>query len=189
MTSAATRQTMLTFSEKVNRLQSSSLLRFMTSKGWKVDWNFEAERPGDQALMPEVEHVEAYILNLRFFVQDNEPTSLRNIAAVYTRECKDTKLLEQFLEVREVINRELDRDVWFKFNSETVTYRHIFEGMLYARFAHAKKHEHELFDKMATHPFGYMLAMNELLRCIRIVHIGLLFVNKLNGAAFPQMGP
>jgi len=52
----------------------------MTSKGWKVDWNFEAERPGDQALVPQVEQLEAYILNLRFFIQDNEPTSLRNIA-------------------------------------------------------------------------------------------------------------
>jgi hypothetical protein len=85
MTSAAIRQTILTFSEKVNRLQSSSLLQFMTSQGWKLDWNFETERPGDQALVPEVEHLEAYILNLRFFVQDNEPTSLRNMAALYNR--------------------------------------------------------------------------------------------------------
>jgi hypothetical protein len=128
MTRPTTRQTILTFSEKVNRLQSSSLLEFMTSKGWKVDWNFEAERPGDQALMPEVEHLEAYILNLRFFVQDNEPTSLRNIAALYKNECKDAKLLERFMEVRDAINGELDRDLWFKFNGASVTYRTIFRA-------------------------------------------------------------
>jgi len=160
----------------------------MTSKGWKLDWNFETERPGDQALMPEVEHLEAYVLNLRFFVQDNEPTSLRNMAALYNRECKDSKVLEQFMELRDAINRELDRELWFKFNAKTVTYRTIFDGMIYARFAHAKTREHELFDKMATHPFGYILAMDEFLRCIRVVHTGLLFVNKLNAAAFPQMG-
>ncbi len=188
MTSPTTRQTILKFSEKVNRLQSSSLLQFMTSKGWKVDWNFEAEQPGDQALMPQTEQLEAYILNLRFFIQDNEPTSLRNIAALFKMECKDPTLLREFMEVREAINRELDRDLWFKFNGETVTYRTIFDGMIYSRFAHANKGEHQLFEKMATHPFGYMLAMDEFLRCIRVVHIGLLFVNKLNAAAFPQMG-
>ncbi len=186
MTSPTTRQTVLTFSEKVNRLQSSSLLQFMTSKGWKVDWNFEEDRPGEEALMPQVEHLEAYILNLRFFVQDNEPTSLRNIASLYKRECKDAKLLERFIEVREAINRELDRDLWFKFNGETVTYRAIFEGMIYSRFAHANKGAHKLFETMATHPFGYMLAMDEFLRCIRVVHTGLLLVNKLNAAAFPH---
>jgi hypothetical protein len=138
--------------------------------------------------MPQLEQLEAYILNLRFFVQDNEPTSLRNIAALYKRECKDPKLLEQFMEVREAINRELDRELWFKFNNKTVTYRAIFEGMIYSRFAHAKKSRHALFDKMATHPFGYMLAMDEFLRCIRVFHTGLLFVNKLNAAAFPQVG-
>jgi hypothetical protein len=188
MTTPTTRKTILTFSEKVNRLQSSSLLQFMTSKGWKVDWNFEADRPGDQALMPQVEHLEAYILNLRFFVQDNEPTSLRNIAALYRTECKDAPLLERFMEVRDAINRELDRDLWFKFNGETVTYRSIFQGMIYSRFAHTNKGKHDLFEKMTTHPFGYMLAMDEFLRWIRVVHTGLLFVNKLNAKAFPKMG-
>src|ERR1700732_5164214 len=87
---------------------------------------------------------------------------------------------------RSTLNRELDRDLWFKFNGETLTHRTIFQGMIYSRFVHAKKRKHELFEKMATHPFGYMLAMDEFLRCVRVVHTGLLFVNKLNAAAFPH---
>lgn len=55
--------------------------------------------------------------------------------------------------------------------------------MIYSGFAHANKHDHQLFDKMATHPFGYMLAMDEFLRCIRVVHTRLLFVNRLNAVA------
>jgi hypothetical protein len=88
MTNPTTRQTVLTFSEKVHRLQSSSLLQFITSKGWKLAWNFEADRPGDDAQMPEVEHLAAYILNLRFFVQNNEPTSLRNLPLFTRRNAK-----------------------------------------------------------------------------------------------------
>jgi hypothetical protein len=61
-------------------------------------------------------------------------------------------------------------------------------GMIYSRFAHTNRGEHDLFETMTTHPFGYMLAMDEFLRCIRVVHAGLLFVNKLNADAFPQIG-
>lgn len=53
-----------TFAEKVNRLEDSSLERFMAVDGWKASWNFEADRSGDDAKMPELEHLEAYILNL-----------------------------------------------------------------------------------------------------------------------------
>jgi hypothetical protein len=79
--------------------------------------------------MPDEERLEAFILNFRF-VQNNEPTLLRNIAVLYyKREFKDPKLLERFIEVRDATNRELHRDLWFKFNGETVTYRAIFEVM------------------------------------------------------------
>lgn len=81
------RETISTFEEKLNRLEESSLWEFMTSKGWKVSWDFENDRPSDEARMPELESLEAYILNLRFLLQDNEPTSLRNIASLYKKEC------------------------------------------------------------------------------------------------------
>jgi hypothetical protein len=43
-----------------------------------------------------------------------------------------------------------------------------------------------LFDQMATHPFGQMMAMNEFLKCIAVVHGGVIPINKLNAAVFPQ---
>jgi DNA-directed RNA polymerase sigma subunit (sigma70/sigma32) len=92
------REPFSTFKEKVARLEDSSLKQFMTAVGWKVSWDFENNRPGDEARMPELESLEAYILNLRFFIQDNEPTSLRNLAAVYSKECRDQRYLEQFTE-------------------------------------------------------------------------------------------
>jgi DNA-directed RNA polymerase sigma subunit (sigma70/sigma32) len=92
------REPFSTFKEKVARLEDSSLKQFMTAVGWKVSWDFENNRPGDEARMPELESLEAYVLNLRFFIQDNEPTSLRNLAAVYSKECRDQRYLEQFTE-------------------------------------------------------------------------------------------
>lgn len=179
------RETISTFEEKVNRLESSSLWHFMTSIGWKVSWDFQGNRPGDEAQMPDLENLEAYILNLRFFIQDNEPTSLRNVAALYEKECMVPQYVEQFTEIRKAINRELNREVWFKFNDQAMTYEKLLRGMIYSRIAHANKEGHKLFDQMTTHPFGYMLAMNEVLRCLQVLHVGLVLVRNLNRAAFP----
>src|SRR5216684_1712800 len=131
MATHKTQAVLKTFAEKVNRLENSSLKRFMSTDGWKASWDFEADRSGDDARMPELEHLEAYVLNLRFFVQDNEPTSLRNMDALYKRECTDTKLLKQFDEVRDAMNGALDRELWFRFNDQAMTYRMLFLGMIY----------------------------------------------------------
>jgi hypothetical protein len=178
-----------TFSEKVRRLEKSTLWRLISSEGWKTSWDFEANRPCDDARMPEVEQLEAYILNLRFFIQDNEPTSLRNMDSLYKRECQDSELRKQFTEVRDAMNGALDRELWFRFNDQPMTYRMLLNGMIYTRFAHASKDKHVLFDQMATHSFGHMMAMNEFLKCIAVVHAGVILINKLNAAAFPALTP
>jgi hypothetical protein len=56
--------------------------------------------------------------------------------------------------------------------------------MIYSRFAHASKKGHTLLQEMAAHPFGYMLALNEFLRCLAMLHSGLVLIEKLNRAAF-----
>src|SRR5208282_874155 len=145
------REPFSTFKEKVARLEESSLKQFMTAVGWKASWDFENNRPGDEARMPELESLEAYILNLRFFIQDNEPTSLRNLAALYSNECRDQRYLERFTEIRNAINRELNRELWFRFNDQKMTYRQLLEGMIYSRFAHASKKDHTLLQEMAAH--------------------------------------
>lgn len=43
------RETISTFEEKVDRLERSSLWHLMTSSGWKVSWDFQNDRPGDEA--------------------------------------------------------------------------------------------------------------------------------------------
>jgi hypothetical protein len=180
------RSTLCTFDEKVDRLNNSSLWRFMTSSGWKISWDFQENKPGDEARVPERESLEAYILNLRFFIQDNEPTSLRNIASLYRTSCKSAQQVEQFRRTRDAINRELDRELWFKFNDKSMTYGKLLHGMIYSRFAHAHKDKHKLFDQMTTHPFGYMMAVNEFLRVLGMLHFGLIAIRNLNRAAFPS---
>jgi hypothetical protein len=173
-----------TFEEKVERLENSSLWRFMGPPGWKVSWNFESDSPGSDARMPDTEHLEAYILNLRFFIQNNEPTSLGNMDLLYESSCHDDRLTMRFRELRDVVNTFLDSPLWYRFNDQSVTYRMIFEGMIYSRFAHANSHKHALFAQMVDHGFGNMLAMDNFLRIIDVVHQCLVLISKVNRRAF-----
>ena len=172
------------FGEKVDRLEQSSLWRFIQSPGWHVFYNSVEGRPGDESRMPDTEHIEAYVLNLRFFLQDREPTSLRNMAEFYRIHCKDPALIARFDDIRMVINDDLDRPFWFRINDKQVTWRAILNGMLYSKFSHADTKTHHLFTTMTEHPFAYALAMDGFLRCIVLLHTGLRLIRQLNEAAF-----
>ena len=184
MTNRETQAVLQTFTEKLSRLEQSSLKRFLSSKGWKMSWDFEANGPAEDAQMPEIEHLEAYVLNLRFFIQDREPTSLKNMSALYRAQCNKPELLEQFEEVRDAMNDALDREMWFRFNDQPMTYRMLFFGMIYTRFAHANKTDYVTLDQMTAHGFGREMAMHEFLKCVCVVHAALVIINKLNAAAF-----
>lgn len=83
------------------------------------------------------------------------------------------------------MNGALDRELWFRFNDQAMSYRTLFLGMIYTRFAHSSKGNHKLFEQMVARPFGHMMAMNEFLKCISVIHAAVVVINKLNSAAFP----
>lgn len=180
-------ETLKLFDEKFARLESSSLLRFMTSPGWKFSFNFMSNSPGSDSVQPDLEMVESYVTNLRFFIQDNELISIRNLSKFYETYCKDNKSIDKFNELRDILNYELDR-IWpFRFNGETLTFRNIFDGFIYSRIAHNHVNRHRVFHDMTERPFGYYLAYDYFLRCISLVHNVLLMISDLNKVAFAGM--
>ena len=158
-----------TFAEKVDRLEQSSLRKVMATPGWKVSWNFETHQPGDEALIPDLEYLESYVLNMHFFIQDNEPTLLRNMASLYESECNDPSRVAEFNAIRDMINNALDESIRFKLNNQTITHRDIFAGMIYSRLVHSKEENYPLFKQMSNHPFLEILAMVCFLTCVVIV--------------------
>ncbi|MEK0337109.1 MAG: hypothetical protein QQN41_06710 [Nitrosopumilus sp.] len=168
------------FDEKFARLQSSTLIRIMIDPGWKLSFDFTSNTQNSDALLPDLEYVESYVLNLRFFIQNNEPCSLRNLSKLYETHCRDQTIKENFIELRKVFNTELDR-VWpFRFNKKTLTFRDILMGFIYGKIAHSKVENHQIFHQLTKHPFGYHLALNTFLRCIDFIHDILTMINQLN---------
>ena len=173
------------YSEKFTRLDESSLIGSMIKPGWKISWDVQNNKPADDAKIPKLEFIEAYILNLRFFIQNNEPISLSKMSALYRTYCECTDFVTQFERVRSKFNNELDKTLFYKVNDKPITYRQVFDGMIFSQFAHSnQKDKHVLFDGLKKNSCTYWWTMDTFLRCINFVHTCLAEVNELNKQAF-----
>ena len=174
------------YEEKFNRLESSSLIRYMNHPGWRFSFDFKTNAPNSNSNLPDLEYIESYILNLRFFIQDNEPISIHNLSEFYNINCQDKEVVNKFVELRDILNSEFDKSWPFLINSQKLTFRDIFNGFIYTKIAHSKS-SLEVFQKLTKQSFGYYLALDYFIRCISLVHDILTMINHLNKIAFTNL--
>jgi hypothetical protein len=87
---------------------------------------------------PRRDAIKAFLLTLRFFCQDNEPTSLRRMADRLSGLRVGEELKKKFLESRKNFNRSLDSTPHVPVHGVGAdTKRDIFKAFLYGVFAHA----------------------------------------------------
>jgi hypothetical protein len=92
---------------------------------------------------PDEEAVKSVLLTLRFFCQDNEPISLRNMASFVAGLPVSQKHKDDFAAIRNEFNAYLDRPngpPQFHIGGHVVTNREIFEAFLYGKYAHLTQH-------------------------------------------------
>lgn len=181
------KETLELFDEKYSRLHSSSLIRFMTNPGWKFSFNFKTNSPNPDAILPDLEYIESYVLNLRFFIQNNEPISLHNLSRFYETHCHDEEIKSKFFELRFILNSELDKPWPFIYNNKKLKFRDIFDGFIYSKIAHSTVRSHEIFHEMTKKPFGHYITLDYFLRCISFVHEFITMIYHLNEEAFVKL--
>jgi hypothetical protein len=128
------------FIESVEELLDSDFLSQTQAGGisnqfkWSQESGFLSERTG-----PKHDAVKAFLLTLRFFRQNNEPTSLCKMEDRVDGLNIDAELKERFRTSKHKFNSFLDKppSVSFPAGSGAGTRRQIFEAFLYGIFAHA----------------------------------------------------
>lgn len=128
------------FIESVEELLQSDFLSQIRTSGtatnfsWSNTTGFLGERTG-----PRKDAVKAFLLTLRFFMQNNEPTSLRRMEERINGLEIDPELKSRFRESRHKFNSYLDSapSVRFPQGSGADSRRGILESLLYGLFAHA----------------------------------------------------
>jgi hypothetical protein len=134
------REVLEIFVESVDELLDSDFLAQVKADGistrfkWSHATGFLSERTG-----PERDAAKAFLLTLRFFGQNNEPTSLCNMEERIDGLDIDASLKEGFRTSRHSFNSYLDKppSVTFPKGSSADSRRQILEAFLYGIFAHA----------------------------------------------------
>lgn len=90
------------FNEKVDKLERLRFLEEAARGGAIVEWRravgWDAVHVG-----PKEESLDAVVLTLRFFLQNNEPTSLFKMASLYTTLGVGAATVDAFLQLRQQI--------------------------------------------------------------------------------------
>lgn len=128
------------FIESVEELLDSHFLTEVKADGvstefkWSQTAGFLTQRTG-----PKRDSVKAFLLTLRFFVQNNEPTSFCRMEQTIDSLDIDSGLKERFRTLRHRLNSYLDKPptVTFPCDSGAGTRRQVFDAFLYGIFAHA----------------------------------------------------
>ena len=176
------------FNEKADKLESGSFTKKLENSGLtisaKLGQPVQAQRHG-----PDDESIDAFVLTMRFFVQDNESTSFRNMADLYSKLPVSAELAQKFNDARAKTNADLDKTTPINLNKVDLTYRAVYEVFLWGGLAHANAKKKAVYDSWAQNPVLFPLLQNEFVRALGIILNMIFFTRAINKAALSQLTP
>lgn len=176
------------FNEKANKLATLTFIKGIEKSGvtisGKLGQPLQAQRFG-----PSDESIEAFVLTMRFFVQDNETISFRNMADLYAGLPVDPEIIQKFNDARAKTNAGLDKTSPVKLNNKNLTFRAIFEVFMWGGLAHANAKKKIVYDSWTKDPILFPLLQNEFIYALGILLNMIFFTKALNEAILRQLQP
>jgi hypothetical protein len=177
------------FNEKAEKLVRLSFIETMfkynsgvTIKINKRDdgfYDLEQERRG-----PREEAIDAFILTIRFFIQDNESISLRRLAKIYEMAPIEKKLKAKFILLKNQINEYLNSNSFIVINinnkEEMLTHRKILDTIIYGGLSHANKKKKIEYDIWMKTPPLKAIIENDFVYSLAILYEDIKSICDLN---------
>jgi hypothetical protein len=137
----ASREALLLFNEKAERLQRSALLRRLKRGPLTIKLVMVPGKQRKAVASPiSDDSLDAFLLTLRFFLQDNESSSFRNMAKHYDSLPLPQELRDRFHAIRERLNGFLDAPsaigIVRKGEAAALSRRNVLEAYLWGERAH-----------------------------------------------------
>lgn len=190
-----TLQALRLFNEKADKLKGMSFTKQLISEesGFTLKYRkgeeiVEARRQG-----PTEEPVEAFVLTFRFFVQDNEDTSFRNMANLYRDLLQaglvQESLVEDFNEACDAMNAYLNEKPYINvtYNGKSFTRRQILDTFVYGGLAHANVNKKVLCDEWKQIPFIFPMLENEFVSILMKILYIIDGVRHINAVAIREL--
>ncbi len=182
------------FNEKVQELLELSFVKAVSDP--QAGFSLSGKRQDDGTFKmqstvrgPSVEAVKAFVLTFRFFIQDNETTSLHNIAALYDSSNIDPQQRAYFQSARSEVNKMLDAPNFLNLNYDgvTPTNRQIMDVFVYGGLAHANPDKYKTYkDWMSFPPAAVMLQACFNMILGNILH-ALAYIQHVNDTTLQQL--
>jgi len=148
------------FNQKIDKLSNYSFVHnALRGTSSSISWKETDKGLGvitKERIGPSKETIDAFVLTFRFFIQDNEACSLRNLSALYRESPVSDTLKNDFENIRTKINNFLDSgpQMGIMFLGEKLTYRKIMYTIIYGDLAHASAREKDKFEMWMDSPLS-----------------------------------
>ena len=157
-------KTLELFNEKAEKLARLSFIETIFKYNSGVSIKISKREDGLYDLIQErrgplEEAIDAFVLTIRFFIQNNEPISFRGIAEIYDIAPIEKKLKEEFISLRNQIKAYLDSNSEFvmAINEETLNHRKILDIVIYGGLSHANIEKKKKYDFLMKSPLKAMI--------------------------------
>ena len=178
------------FNEKALKLTNCSFTKNVFGQKTGVKICAERGKPVEVIRFgPDQEAIDAFVLTFRFFIQDNEKSSFRNLAKIYKKLSIPEAKKRQFSEARNALNEFLDSTPPIQFNilGETLTNRRILEVFIYGGLAHANPEKKRIYDQwISISPLQPLLINQFIVILAKVLNI-ILYVAKLNAEVIGEL--
>jgi len=131
----------LSFVETIFKYNSGASIKISKRNDGLYDLIQERRGPLEEA-------IDAFVLTIRFFIQDNEPISLRRLAEIYDIAPIEKKLKEKFILLSNQMNAYLDSNsaIAITINEEMLNHRKILDTVIYGGLSHANTEKKKKYD-------------------------------------------
>lgn len=176
------------FNEKVDKLVSSRFIKHVQENGMKVSLKSSIYKPVEISdNLPDQDAIDAFILNIRFFIQDNEVSSLSNMAKLYNDIPVSSDIKDDFNFARDKLNSELDKGSIFNLHGKHLTKRDIFDTFIYGGLAHANPTKKQDFDTwMKIEPLAAFITSEFYNSLVYFLHC-IAYIKKTNLKALQEI--
>lgn len=124
--------------------------------------------------LPDQDAIDAFVLTFRFFYQDNEKSSFRQLSKAYEELPISPELKKNFNDWRNGLNDYLDKKISITVDSRHPSRRELLDIFIYGGLAHANPEKKTIYDEWKKVSFVYIFletefcsTLEDLLQAIR----------------------
>jgi hypothetical protein len=176
------------FNEKAERLLNTRFVKHLEETR-KLSVNISAKKgQGVQVtrILPDQDAIDAFVLTFRFFIQDNETSSFRQISQTYDKLPISSELKKNLVDWRKGLNDYLDKNTSVAIQGKNLSNRELLDIFIYGGLAHANTQKKAIYDNWKKMGLVYQILEVEFCSVLETVLRAILYVAGMNKKAMEE---